>query len=181
MVSEAANRQYLPPGDLIHSPGAVRSAIARQARELRPLLRDDFPVALILMQGAIYYAAWLTLALEIPLELDYVHVSRYADRRHARELVWQRLPSADLDGRSVLVLDDIFDEGATLAAVREACLRAGARKLCTAVMTRKRHARARAAPPDSVALEVPDRFIVGCGLDDAGRWRNLRALYAVDD
>lgn len=171
---------YAPPGELIHSADEVQAAIARQADALRPQFREEFPLVLILMQGALYYATWLTLALAIPLELDYVHVSRYADRREGRELVWQRLPSAALEGRNVLIVDDIFDEGDTIAAVREACSRAGASTLHTAVMTRKHHNRARARPPDSVALEVPDRFIVGCGLDDAGRWRNLPALYALD-
>ncbi len=168
-----------PPGELIHSTDAVQAAIARQAEALRPILRDEYPLVLVLMQGGLYYAVWLTLALSIPLELDYVHVSRYADRREGGELVWQRPPSADIAGRHVLIVDDIFDEGETLAAVREACQRAGARHLHTAVMSRKRHDRARAEAPDSVALEVPDRFIVGCGLDDGGRWRNLPALYAL--
>lgn len=171
--------RYAPPGELIHSVDAVQTAIARQADALRPILRDEYPLVLVLMQGALYYATWLTLSLAIPLELDYVHVSRYADRREGRELVWQRAPSADIAGRNILIVDDIFDEGETLAAVREACKWSDAHRLHTAVMTRKRHDRARAEAPDSVALEVPDRFIVGCGLDDAGRWRNLPALYAL--
>jgi len=179
-MSAADTETQVPPGELIHSADVVQAAIVRQADVLRPVLREEYPLVLVLMQGALYYAAWLTLALAIPLELDYVHVSRYADRREGRGLVWQRPPSADIAGRNVLIVDDIFDEGETLAAVREACKRAGARRLHTAVMTRKRHDRVRAAAPDSVALDVPDRFIVGCGLDDAGRWRNLPALYALD-
>ncbi|MDN5863595.1 MAG: hypoxanthine-guanine phosphoribosyltransferase [Gammaproteobacteria bacterium] len=180
-MQDDANERYAPPGEMVHTAEAVQAAIARQASELRPMLKNDYPLVLVLMQGAIYYAAWLTLALEIPLELDYAHVSRYADRRHGRELVWQRPPAADLEGRSVLIVDDIYDEGLTLDAVRAACRQAGAGRLSAAVLARKRHDRARGAPPDSVALEVPDRFIVGCGLDDAGRWRNLSALYALDD
>lgn len=175
------NKSFVPPGELIHGADVVQTAIAKQAAALRPVLKDDYPVVLVLMKGGIYYAAWLTLALEIPLELDYVHVSRYADRREGRELVWEHPPMTDLEGRTVLIADDIFDEGATLAAVREACLHAGASKLYTAVMARKCHDRARTTPPDSSALEVPDRFMVGCGLDDAGRWRNLPAIYALDD
>ncbi len=172
---------YVPPGELIHDAETVRSAIARQADALRPQLEGENPLVLVLMQGALYYAAWLTLALAIPLELDYVHVSRYRDQKTGGELVWQRAPGASIAGRSVLVVDDIFDEGATLAAVRVACIEAGARELHTAVMTRKLHDRAQAPLPESIALDVPDRFVVGCGLDYAGCWRNLPAIYALDD
>ncbi|MGH8427052.1 MAG: hypoxanthine-guanine phosphoribosyltransferase [Gammaproteobacteria bacterium] len=172
---------YLPPGELLFDAAAVQDAVFRQAAELRPQLERENPVVLVLMQGALYYAAWLTLALAIPLELDYAHASRYGDRRKGGELVWQRCPGANLAGRSVLVVDDIFDEGKTLAAVREACTQAGARELRTAVLARKLHDRVRGPLPESAALEVPDRFIVGCGLDYCGRWRNLPALYALTD
>lgn len=172
---------YVPPGELIHDVGAVQTAIACQADALRPRLEGNNPLVLVLMQGALYYAAWLTLALAIPLELDYVHVSRYRQEKTGGGLVWQRTPSTSLAGRNVLVVDDIFDEGETLAAVRAACIGAGVRELSVAVLARKLHNRARTAPPESVALDVPDRFVVGCGLDYAGHWRNLPAIYALDD
>jgi hypoxanthine phosphoribosyltransferase len=172
---------FAPPGELIHAADAVQAAITRQAENLRPRLIEENPMVLVLMRGALYYATWLTIALAIPLDLDYVHVGRYGDGRTGGKPVWERGPGANVAGRCVLLVDDIFDEGATLAAVREACLNAGARDVRTALLTRKRHTRARAPEPDSVALEVPNRFIVGCGLDHAGRWRNLPALYALDD
>ncbi len=181
MVSGTSGDNFAPAGELIHDAPAVQRAVARQADALRPALAGKNPLVLALMQGALYYAAWLTVALAIPLELDYVHVGRYGAGREGGKLVWQRTPGAEVAGRCVLVVDDIFDEGRTLSAVREACAEAGARELYTAVLVRKRHDRAAGArPPDSAALEVPDRFIVGCGLDAAGRWRNLPALYALD-
>ncbi|MGH8225561.1 MAG: hypoxanthine-guanine phosphoribosyltransferase [Gammaproteobacteria bacterium] len=179
-MNDYSSSQALP-GELIHDAETVRAAIARQADALRPQLEGENPLVLVLMQGALYYAAWLTLALAIPLELDYVHVSRYREQKTGGELVWQRTPSASMAGRSVLIVDDIFDEGPTLAAVRAACTKAGARELRAAVMTRKLHDRAQAPLPESIALDVPDRFVVGCGLDYAGRWRNLPAIYALDD
>lgn len=175
------NAVYVPPGELLHDAEAVQTAIARQADALRPRLAGRNPLVLVLMQGALYYAAWLTVALAIPLELDYAQVSRYRRGKTGGELVWQRTPSAELAGRDVLIVDDIFDEGVTLAAVREACAAAGAREHTATVLARKLHDRVRTAPPESVALEVPDRFIVGCGLDYAERWRNLPAIYALDE
>lgn len=171
----------VPPGELLFDAAAVQAAIAAQARSLRPALAGRNPLVLVLMQGALYYAAWLTLALELPLELDYIHASRYRDGREGGGLHWIRRPPAAVSGRTVLLLDDIFDEGDTLAAARAACSEAGARETIAAVMARKRREHSAAEPPDSVALEVPDRFVVGCGLDCGGRWRNLSGIYALHD
>ncbi|HEX5314149.1 MAG TPA: phosphoribosyltransferase family protein [Gammaproteobacteria bacterium] len=172
---------YAPPGEMLHSAEAVQAAIAHQAEWLRPRLANENPLVVVLLQGALYYAAWLTLALAIPLEIACVDVGRYGRGRSGGVLAWRQKLAADVGGRSVLLLDDIFDEGATLAAVRAACIAAKAREVRSAVLLRKRHDRARAQEPDSAALEVPDCFVVGCGLDDAGRWRNLPAIYALDE
>jgi len=94
-------------------------------------------------------------------------------------LRWIRPPPPTVAGRMVLLVDDIFDEGVTLTAAKAACLEAGAAEVVLAVLARKRHNRAHGTAPDSVALEVPDGFIVGCGLDDAGRWRNLPGIYMI--
>ncbi len=172
---------YLPPGEMLFSAAAVQEAIHGQAVRLRALLSARNPLVLVLMQGALYYAAWLTLALEMPLELDYIHASRYGDNRQGSQLRWIRRPPERIAGRSVLLIDDIFDEGATLRAAREACVSAGASDVVTAVLARKRRPGIVGPLPDSIALEVPNRFVVGCGLDCGGRWRNLGSIYALPD
>lgn len=178
---EAESREtYRPPGTLLVDTATVRAAVAQQAARLRPRLAGTNPLILTVMQGGVYYSVWLTLALDIPLELEYVHLSRYRQERSGGRIDWIRGPQAGMAGRRVLVVDDILDEGATLLAVREACLAAGAETVLTTVLVRKRRAARTAAVPDLyVALEVPDEFVVGCGLDYAGRWRNLPALYAL--
>lgn len=171
---------YAPCATELFSPGDVQAAIEVQARNLAPRLAGRNPLVLVLMQGALYYAAWLTMALRLPLEMDYIHATRYGEKRNGETLHWIRPPPPEVAGRTVLLVDDIFDEGVTLAAAKTACLEAGAVETILAVLVRKRHDRALAAPPDSVALEVPDGFVVGCGLDDAGRWRNLEAIYLIE-
>ena len=170
-----------PPGQLIHDEETVRQAIRAQARELRPRLSGRDPLALVLMQGALYYAAWLTVALDMPLEMDYIHASRYGDGREGGGLRWLRRPPASVAGRTVLLLDDIYDEGETLLAARTACEAADAEDVITAVLARKARRDAAGYRPDSVALEVPNRFVVGCGLDCGGHWRNLPGIYALED
>ncbi|HYW77327.1 MAG TPA: phosphoribosyltransferase family protein [Gammaproteobacteria bacterium] len=172
---------FHPPGRQIFSAQAVQDAIQAQARELAPLLAGSDPLVLVLMQGALYYAAWLTVALARPLELDYIHATRYGPRREGDKLHWIRPPPPAVEGRKVLLLDDIFDEGLTLYEAAEACRRGGAESVVTAVLALKRHDRAQVPPPDSVALDVPDAFVVGCGLDDNGRWRNLAGIYTIEE
>lgn len=173
--------RFAPPGRLLFDGAAVQAAIAAQARELGPRLAGRYPLLLGLMQGALHYSAWLSVALEQPLEIDYLHATRYGKAREGGGLRWLRGPQPSVAGRTVLLLDDIFDEGVTLNAAAAACREAGAEAVITAVLVRKRHGRAKAPPPDSVALEVPDAFVVGCGLDDNGRWRNLAGIYALDE
>ena len=172
---------FSPPGRLVHDARAVRDPSRAQADELTPRLAGRNPLVLVLMQGALYYAAWLTVALAQPLEIDYIHATRYGARREGEMLHWIRPPPAAVQGRQVLLLDDIFDEGVTLHEAAGACRRGGAESVVTAVLALKRHDRARMPPPDSVALEVPDAFVVGCGLDDNGRWRNLAGIYTIEE
>lgn len=175
------NANYEPPGTELYNARAVQDAIEAQAQSLAPRLAGRNPLVLVLMQGALYYAAWLTLALKLPLEIDYIHASRYGDGRRGRALRWIRPPPSATAGRTILLVDDIFDEGVTLDEARTACFQAGATEVISAVLALKRHARATARPPDTVALEVPDGFVVGCGLDEAGRWRNLPGIYMLTE
>ncbi len=172
---------FSPPGRQIFSAEAVQEAIRVQASELAPRLEGCNPLVLVLMQGALYYAAWLTVALARPLEIDYIHATRYGSRREGEKLHWIRPPPPAVQGRLVLLLDDIFDEGVTLHEAAEACRHGGAESVLTAVLALKRHERACVTRPDSVALEVPDEFVVGCGLDDNGRWRNLAGIYTIEE
>jgi hypoxanthine phosphoribosyltransferase len=97
------------------------------------------------------------------------------------DIRWVQRPRQDLRGRTVVLVDDIFDEGHTLAALRGHCLDAGAARVFTAVLARKRHGRPVGdAAPDFVGLEVGDDYVFGCGMDLAGHWRHLPGIYALD-
>lgn len=178
---EEQGTPFSPPGRQLFSAEAVQDAIRVQASRLAPRLADSNPLVLVLMQGALYYAAWLTVALAQPLEIDYLHATRYGSRRKGEKLHWIRPPPPSVRGRQVLLLDDIFDEGVTLNEAAEACRRDGAASVLTAVLALKRRDHVSAPLPDSVALEVPDEFVVGCGLDDNGHWRNLAGIYTIEE
>jgi len=119
--------------------------------------------------------------LHFPLELDYLHVTRYGQDTTGGALSWRSAPWTSVKGRTVLVLDDILDEGLTLAAIVERMKELGAKACYTAVATEKLNGKNKPIKADYVALTVPDRFVFGYGMDVRGAWRNLPAIYAMKD
>lgn len=136
-------------------------------------------VALAVMNGGLFPAAELTRRLDVPMELDYVHATRYRDRTQGGQIDWQHWPARDFRDRHVLLIDDIFDEGHTLAAITERLMQQTSH-VTSIVLARKQHQRG--LPREWVdfhALEVPDRFVFGCGMDYLGHWRQLDSIWAL--
>ena len=132
------------------------------------------------MGGAVVFAGQLLPLLRFPLDFDYIHVSRYGNEIARREIDWRVPPRDDVRGRTVLVLDDILDDGDTHGGDPRAAARDGrARAFYCAVLVEKdarpRRSRSRA---DFVGLQIPDRFVFGCGMDAKGFWRNLPEIRA---
>ncbi len=170
----------LPPGsELIIAPDEVRAALGRLSRDITAALARRRPLVLAVMRGGVVFAGQLLPMLPFPLDFDYVDASRYGEATSGGELQWRVDVPAGVRGRVVLVLDDILDEGRTLAAIRERLLAAGADEVLTAVFADKRLARARPVAADFVGVTVPDRYVFGFGMDVRGEWRNLPAVYAL--
>jgi hypoxanthine phosphoribosyltransferase len=127
--------------------------------------------------------AEITRRLDFPLQLDYLHATRYRGTTRGGGLVWSRQPDATrIEGRHVLVIDDILDEGHTLVAVRNALQGFAPASLAVAVLVEKRHdRRAPGAHAEFIGLQVEDRYVFGCGMDYHEYWRQLPAIYAVKD
>lgn len=148
------------------------------------LLRDYAelnPVMLCVMNGAVMTAGHLLPKLPFKLELDYIHASRYGDKTIGGELVWQSQPSIDISNRHVVLIEDIFDEGLTLAALREFCVEAGALSVRCACLLDKLREDKVGPLPEYIGLTVPDRYVFGFGMDVGGFWRNLPAVYALKE
>ncbi|EXI68821.1 MAG TPA: hypoxanthine-guanine phosphoribosyltransferase [Candidatus Accumulibacter phosphatis] len=169
----------LAAAELIHSADSVAAAVSRVARAISERLRDSNPLLLCVMNGGVPFAGHLMTQLAFPLDFDYVHVSRYGQETSGGELTWRRQPGVPVQGRTVLLVDDILDEGLTLAAIRERLLQGGAAACYTAVVADKLLTRKKPITADFVALTVPDRFLFGYGMDVRGAWRNLPAIYAM--
>ena len=173
--------QILESADLIHSAAAVDEAIARVAVQIAAKLKDRYPLVLSVMGGAVVLTGRILPLLDFPLDFDYIHASRYGAAADGGSVDWRVEPKGNVAGRVVLVLDDILDIGTTMLAIRERVLALGAREFYCAVLTDKMKKRAKPICADFVGLSVPDRYVFGCGMDAHGAWRNLPAIYALNE
>ncbi|MDY0022160.1 hypoxanthine-guanine phosphoribosyltransferase [Arenimonas caeni] len=173
----------LANSDRLFDQAAIEAAIDRIAAEIdRDFAGGERPVYLTIMHGGLPFAARLAMAMRTDLEFDYLHATRYRGATTGSGLAWLHRPATSLKGRRVLVTDDILDEGHTLKAVVEWCREQGAAEVKVAVLALKRHDRRVAGvAADYVAVEVPDRYVYGYGMDFHEQGRNLPAIYALKD
>lgn len=172
----------LPRARRIHSREVLDAAITRMGCDITSVLQGERAVFLTVMNGGMFFAVPLALAIACDLEFDYVHATRYGDATSGSRLEWLREPRAALADRTVILADDILDEGYTLQALREYCMAAGAKRVLIAVLCVKRHdRRVPGLEADFVGVEVPDRYVFGCGLDYYGQGRNLSDIYALEE
>lgn len=172
-------RVVLADADLICTEQEVMAAVDKIAVEVTAALANANPLVLSVMGGAVVFTGNLLPKLSFPLDFDYIHVTRYGDETSGGELRWIAAPRESIAGRVVLVLDDILDEGVTLAAIRQRMLEAGAKACYTAVFADKQIGKPKPVAADFVGLKLPDRFVFGFGMDIQGAWRNLPAIYAA--
>lgn len=180
----AKARNLLAQATEVFDAAAVQAALARMASQINARFEQEdapaFPLVLGVMGGAVVFAGQLLTRLSFPLEFDYIHVTRYGAKDHGGRIEWKVEPRADVRGRTVIVLDDILDEGETLAHVQERLLAMGATEVLLAVFADKAIGKAKPARPDYVGLVVPNKFLVGYGMDAYGYWRNLPGIWALD-
>ncbi len=170
---------FLARSERVCSAQEVEQAIARVAQEIHARLADAYPLLLVVMGGAIVFAGQLLPRLRFPLDLDYIHATRYGARTSGGQIAWKIEPPAAVRGRSVLVLDDILDGGQTMDAIRARVLDMGAGSFHCAVLVEKILAHPKPIAADFVGLRIPDRFVFGCGMDAKGFWRNLPEIRAM--
>lgn len=177
--SSAEARALLARSEQLLTPRAVDQAVARVAGDITAALSEERPLLLAVMRGAVVFAGQLLPLLRFPLEFDYLDVTRYGGDTRGGELCWRADVPAAVRGRTVLVVDDILDEGHTLAAIRSRLLDAGARRVLIAVFADKDLGKAKPVTADFIGTPLPNRYVFGFGLDVRGLWRNLPAIYAL--
>jgi hypoxanthine phosphoribosyltransferase len=179
MPDRYAAWKVLEDSDPIASASEIEAAIRRLAGEITELLADTYPLVLTVMGGAVLFAGRLLPQLRFPLDLDYVHATRYGAAAFGGAIEWRVAPPLAVPGRTVLLLDDILDAGHTLCAIKNRLLEEGAASVRSAVLVEKSLLDPKPIHADFVGMQVPDRFVFGFGMDAMGFWRNLPEIRAM--
>ncbi len=165
--------------DCLHNESQVEAALDRMAQAVHARLKSANPVAVCLMNGGVVPFGRLLTRLHFPLQVDYVHATRYGDRTRGGELEWIAGPFMEPRNRTILLVDDILDEGTTLAAIERHYQQKGAKEVLKAVLVKKDRPRKVDVQVDFVGLDIPDRYVFGYGMDYKGWLRNAPGIFAV--
>lgn len=171
--------EVMKHADCLCDETRVEAALDDMATAITRRLGDAHPILVCLMNGGVVPFGRLLTRLHFPLQVDYVHATRYGTKLRGGELDWIAGPFVPATGRSVLLVDDILDEGATLKAIEERYRADGAREVCKAVLVRKDRPRNVHIDVEFVGLEIPDRYVFGYGMDYKSWLRNAPGIYAV--
>jgi len=172
---------------LIHDAETITAAIDKMAQDIEIAIgyddQEDQPLLVIsVMNGGLILAGHLLTRLKMPLQMDFIHATRYRNQTSGGDLEWKVEPHQSIKDRRVLIVDDILDEGFTLDEIVKYCRAKGVAKIWTAVLVKKHHQRPKAdITSDFTGLDVDDHYVFGFGMDYKSYHRNLNAIYAVNE
>lgn len=171
----------LEKAECLHDMDDINDALDRMAQSITQKLKDTNPLVICVMVGALIPTGHLITRLNFPLEVDYIHATRYRGTTRGGDLHWLVEPRQSLKGRTILIVDDIMDGGLTLAAIIDYCKQNGAKEVYTAVMVNKIRQREEGVTfePDFSGIDTEDKFLFGFGLDYEEYLRNAPGIYAV--
>jgi hypoxanthine phosphoribosyltransferase len=173
-------QELINKSSVIYSEIEIKIVIQNIADQVNQTIKTDDLYVLCVMNGALIFAGQLLPRLEKNIQYSYVHATRYASSLTGGPIHWLVKPPIDIEGKTVLILDDILDEGITLREIAATCLAMKAKAIFTAVLFDKEIAKEKSYLPNFIGLKVPNRFVFGYGLDCKGLGRNLPHLYALD-
>ncbi len=163
---------------LLHTEAEVEAAIDVMAEKINATLATHNPIILCVMNGGIVIAGKLMTKLNFPLTLDAINVSRYGNETSGNKINWLQKPINSMKDRSVLIVDDILDQGLTLEVIYQYCQDQGARSVFSAVLVDKQLNIPKPIQADFIGLSVADHYLYGYGMDYKGYLRNAAGIYA---
>ena len=165
--------------ELLFNAEQVERAISTMAQDISAAVGTTKPLILPVMVGGLIIAGRLIPQLDFALQIDYVHATRYHGTTKGQTLHWLKKPTAQLADKTILLLDDILDEGITLQQIVAYCYNSGAKKVWVAVLAQKKMNQTQSIKADFIGLCVPDRYVFGYGMDYYEYHRNASGIYAV--
>jgi hypoxanthine phosphoribosyltransferase len=160
----------------------IEATVKRLAAAISADHRDKGPLIIGILKGSFVFMADLVRQLDFPLEVDFVRLSSYGRGRETsgKVSVVQGLRTA-IKGRHVLVVEDIIDTGITLSFLMDYLKKKKPASLRLCALTDKPLRRRVPIPIDYLGMSVPDKFIVGYGIDFGEKYRNLPDIYYLED
>lgn len=174
-------RHVQATADLLHSEQEVEAALDNMAQQINIALADRNPLLLCVINGGIATFGKLLTRLTIPLTIDSIHASRYQNQTSGGSIKWLVKPETPLEDRTVLIVDDILDEGITLQTLCQYCREQGATDVYSAVLVDKILGHDKPLRADFIGLRVENRYLFGYGMDYKGYLRNAAGIYACKD
>lgn len=182
MNPEHEPQSILDNSTLLVSRQEVKDAVGRMAEQINEYYGDTPLIMLIVMTGAVMPAAWLASRLKMPIQMDFVHATRYAGTTEGGEIEFRVPPRLNLQDHDILIVDDIYDIGLTLEMIENYCVSRAARSVNSAVLVRKLHDRPTTERlPRFIGMDVEDKYIFGCGMDAYEHWRHLHEIRALEE
>ncbi len=179
--SETDPHAILEHSRVLFNRDEVNAAVQKMADEINAHYGNEPLILISVLTGAIIPAAWLITKLKMPVQMDFVHATRYRGGLYGAELEYRVPPRLDLEGKNVLIVDDIFDEGNTLAAIKGSVEKRKAGSVKMAALVRKDHDRGLSRDyVDFVGMDVPDVYVFGCGMDAYEEWRHLDEIWVLE-
>jgi hypoxanthine phosphoribosyltransferase len=174
-------RQVFSTATCIYSKTQVEKAFDQMAAEISSELSESNPIFLCVVIGGIVPLGSLLPRLDFPLEVDYVHATRYRNTTSGKDVQWLAKPRATMKDRTVIIVDDILDGGVTLAEIIRYCEEQGAQKVYSAVLADKTEARLPEGlkKADFCGLSIENHYVFGYGMDYKGYLRNAPGIYMV--
>jgi len=167
---------------LLHDANVIDQSLEKLAKSITHDYADKQPVFLVVMNGGLVFAGNLLPKLNFPAQLDYCHATRYRGEISGGEIEWKTTSNIDLNGRHVVIIDDILDEGYTLQAVIQDCINKNVASVKTCILIEKLHDRkaVKNMRPDYCELTTPDQYVFGFGMDCNHYWRNCDSIYILN-
>ena len=169
-------------GKPLLSSTRIARRVRKLGREISAMYADiDTPlVIVVILKGATVFAADLLRSLSIPAELDFVRASSYPTGTASNgQLKLAHMVEGPLVGRHVLLVEDIIDSGVTINAIIKRIQRMGPASLRLAALLDRPARRKEVVKIDFCGFVIPDRFVIGYGLDYAGLYRELPHIYSL--
>ncbi|BBA37214.1 phosphoribosyltransferase [Methylocaldum marinum] len=170
--------RVLAEADCLFRESEIEATLDRMAAEITMLVGDKTPLLISVLNGGIIPTAMLALRLRFPLEMDSIKAGRYQGETSGSEIRWLLKPTIPLRGRTVLIIDDVLDEGITLAEIRKYCLEEGAEAVYTAVVVDKKLNKEKPCRADFIGVEAENRYLFGFGMDYKSFLRNWPGIFA---